>query len=337
MKYFACMILLCTAAIQLFAQKRDTLKYDQMTNLYSIGNDQYLVAVSQFPGEVEVVYNMRFTPAEKCSLEEVQVAFGLVKFQPLTGEDSILVYVYDAQENTQPYFVNVVKTYKVGIGDQGFPAPNIETNDPFASAVRDVLTIKLNPPVLISPKRDMIVGVKAISRQKYGFGPNQGFWNGFSLLMKSNIPAPNYFRFRRYQVGENITLTSNKLATENGKVGIWIRAIVRNDPSLPPTILTEAPDTRVLSDVLTLSNFPNPISSSHGSRTTISYSLPKQEHVALHVVNALGQEVTSLAHGEQSSGSHDVNFNASSLPAGVYFARLRAGASTRMHKMLIVK
>ncbi len=80
-------------------------------------------------------------------------------------------------------------------------------------------------------------------------------------------------------------------------------------------------------------NYPNPFNPS----TTIRYGLPERSHVSLAVYNTLGQQVTVLQNGEQEAGYHDVKFDASSLPSGVYFYRLQAGSYVETRKLCLVR
>ncbi len=65
-------------------------------------------------------------------------------------------------------------------------------------------------------------------------------------------------------------------------------------------------------------NFPNPFN----PVTNINFVLDKPGMISLKIYNALGEEVSELINEELSSGFHNVKFDASNLPAGIYFARL---------------
>jgi hypothetical protein len=44
-----------------------------------------------------------------------------------------------------------------------------------------------------------------------------------------------------------------------------------------------------------------------------------------------------LVNEEKSIGSYEVNFNATNLPSGIYFYRLRAGTYVKTKKMVLMK
>jgi len=89
-------------------------------------------------------------------------------------------------------------------------------------------------------------------------------------------------------------------------------------------------------------NRPNPFSP-HGRRTfgnpstEIIYALPQDMHATLKVVNLAGQVVATLAEGDHVRGTFRVHFDASRLPAGLYFAALQAGGQTQVIRMLYLK
>jgi hypothetical protein len=67
-------------------------------------------------------------------------------------------------------------------------------------------------------------------------------------------------------------------------------------------------------------NYPNPFNPS----TMIAFKLAVDSKVSMKVFNVLGQEVASLVNTNLVAGSHQVNFDASSLNTGVYMYRIEA-------------
>ncbi len=80
-------------------------------------------------------------------------------------------------------------------------------------------------------------------------------------------------------------------------------------------------------------NYPNPFNPT----TAISFQLSTPGHVTLRIYDVLGREIATLVNGNESAGIHTVNFDASRLPSGVYFYRLKAGDFTATKKMLMLK
>ncbi|HSW56371.1 MAG TPA: T9SS type A sorting domain-containing protein, partial [Ignavibacteriaceae bacterium] len=80
-------------------------------------------------------------------------------------------------------------------------------------------------------------------------------------------------------------------------------------------------------------NYPNPFNPA----TTIAYSIPKEAQVSLKIYDVMGREVVELVNGKQSSGSYNVEFDASSLASGTYFYKLTAGEFVSVKKMVLLK
>ncbi len=81
------------------------------------------------------------------------------------------------------------------------------------------------------------------------------------------------------------------------------------------------------------SNYPNPFNPT----TTIAYELRTTAHVAIKVVNALGEEVATLLDQTQTAGAHTVQWNAAHVPSGVYFVQVQAGEFKNVKKCLLLK
>jgi hypothetical protein len=82
-----------------------------------------------------------------------------------------------------------------------------------------------------------------------------------------------------------------------------------------------------------LKNYPNPFN----VETTISYTLKSATNVKITVYDRLGREVAVLFDGPQNEGEQSVSFNASNLPSGIYFYRLKTTEHTEVKKMVLTK
>jgi len=59
--------------------------------------------------------------------------------------------------------------------------------------------------------------------------------------------------------------------------------------------------------------------------------------VTLKVYNVLGSEVATLVNKEKLAGTYEVEFNASNLPSGIYFYRLKSGSFSSTKKLILLK
>ena len=84
-------------------------------------------------------------------------------------------------------------------------------------------------------------------------------------------------------------------------------------------------------------NYPNPFNPS----TEIKFSLAEQSYVKLILYDILGRKIKDLFIGEQSAGSHEIQFNAANLSSGIYFYSIEAdynkGTYKNVKKMILLK
>ena len=80
-------------------------------------------------------------------------------------------------------------------------------------------------------------------------------------------------------------------------------------------------------------NYPNPFN----PVTTIKYQFPERGFVTLKVYDVLGNEVATLVNEEKPAGGYEVEWNASDLPSGIYFYRMRAGNFIDTKKLILLK
>jgi hypothetical protein len=80
-------------------------------------------------------------------------------------------------------------------------------------------------------------------------------------------------------------------------------------------------------------NYPNPFN----PMTHIRFNLPRSQDVQLIVYDILGRRVSILLNEKMGAGSHDVQWDASDFPTGIYFYRIRAGEFVQTNKMILLK
>ncbi|MBS3776733.1 MAG: choice-of-anchor D domain-containing protein [Bacteroidales bacterium] len=91
------------------------------------------------------------------------------------------------------------------------------------------------------------------------------------------------------------------------------------------------PDSLSVSKSIT--NYPNPFSVS----TRIGFDLPEAVHVKIEIYNLLGHKIRTLINKRMAPGYHELEFRSESLPAGVYFFRIEAGAYKDTQKMILIR
>lgn len=80
-------------------------------------------------------------------------------------------------------------------------------------------------------------------------------------------------------------------------------------------------------------NCPNPFT----SQTSICFEIPVEGHVDLEIYNVLGRKVETLVDDYMQAGSHNLNWNATSFPRGLYFCRLVAGDISETRRMMLIE
>ena len=93
---------------------------------------------------------------------------------------------------------------------------------------------------------------------------------------------------------------------------------------------------RIISNLesqFSFSCFPNPFT----GKTVISYQLPIAGKIVINVYDILGNLIRNLVNENEIQGSHTVEFQASDLPAGVYFYRIETENESGVGRMVVMK
>jgi hypothetical protein len=89
----------------------------------------------------------------------------------------------------------------------------------------------------------------------------------------------------------------------------------------------------IVTDFYVQQNYPNPFNPS----TKIAFILPEYARTTVTIFNILGREVTQLLNENLAAGSYEINWDASGLPAGVYFYRVQSGSYVMTKKAVLLK
>ena len=101
------------------------------------------------------------------------------------------------------------------------------------------------------------------------------------------------------------------------------------NPSLYTQQLDPLPYETSISSV-----YPNPFN----PIANISFQLENYSKTSVSITNINGQSVDYLINGEYlNSGTHEVEWNASKYPSGVYFVRLQSGSQIKTQMITLLK
>ena len=132
-----------------------------------------------------------------------------------------------------------------------------------------------------------------------------------------------------------IYYNNNLYLEEPSNTEIWYRRNVNSGNGtagmIAPGTVTMECETPVTTELS--QNFPNPFNPT----TKISFSIANEGFVSLKVYDMVGREVMTLVSGNKTTGSHEVEFNASHLTSGVYFYKLETPEFSEIKRMMLVK
>ena len=150
---------------------------------------------------------------------------------------------------------------------------------------------------------------------------------GIFEVLPDNWPMTNaVFRAYRYTedhpalVGRDLTPGSTLTGAEPSYM----------TPDGPSNVFNEGsrPDNFAMAHI-----YPNPFNST----AHVKFKLSEQQHVAVTVTNVRGQRVAELFDGDPCAGEHELTWNASGLPSGIYLIRIRTASFSESMKCLYVK
>ena len=80
--------------------------------------------------------------------------------------------------------------------------------------------------------------------------------------------------------------------------------------------------------------YPNPFN----PVLTISFSIPSEENITVAIYNMVGEKIVTLVNNVyKQAGFHDLKWNASEFPSGMYFVRIQTPSIIDTKKALLIK
>jgi hypothetical protein len=140
-------------------------------------------------------------------------------------------------------------------------------------------------------------------------------------------------RTSSYRNGVNGLGWYNRADPNYGKPVSYENLLLNASIAVPTAVNKAATQTNVPLRYGLEQNYPNPFNPS----TTIKFQIPSKGFVTLKIYDIIGREVTTLVNGFQEAGLHNVKFDASKLPSGVYLYRITTGTYVETKKLVLIK
>ncbi len=269
--------------------------------------------------------------------ELIKNNFGLgARWLLATGEDGMFYMGDNSSLRWQPrpdfYYAYYQQKFT---GDHAIAATSTNSGiltyaSRFASGETGVVIVnkgKTAQVVKIDPKN---IGVGS---QYYNYSLTGGTDNGdFSLYVSVNGVNPTGTQWGPRATLETIPANAYSI-DEAIKLNVPARSvqfimIEAGDNLLNPTAITGE-----LKNELKLTNYPNPFA----AKTTIQFLIPESGTVSLNVFDQTGRKITTLVNEILVSGTHQFDFDGSTLPGGIYMYQLKVGNNSSFGKMSLVK
>jgi hypothetical protein len=187
--------------------------------------------------------------------------------------------------------------------------------------------------------------VLANIKNRYGIDSAFVYWStdtslGYNKIIMTNSGGQNWTTTIPHQSSGKTVYYYITARTENGKYfskpitaprGHWKFNV--GGPTGISGNNGEVPDKFML-----YQNYPNPFN----PVTKIKFGVPssngiEKQNIRLIIYDILGREISQLVNEKLNAGSYEYEFDASSLPSGIYFYKLSAGNYSETRKMILLK
>lgn len=240
----------------------------------------------------------------------------------LVNEVSFAVYSnLDTSERVEGSFsitFDASDVYDIELTDP----PDAKTGQPdewvqFVVGVRNIGNMA--DEYFIQATSDLGWGISIDTKGFVNAAPGEEVYLSFEVLIPTNA-----FDGELDLLSYSVTSFGDQNVSVDGEVSLEART---------PTDVGEDGVTLLPNSMQLAQNYPNPFNPS----TTISYTLPSRSRVRLDIYDVLGRAVDQIDLGTVSSGTHEVEYDGSSLASGVYFYRLVTDFGQETRKMVLLK
>ena len=143
------------------------------------------------------------------------------------------------------------------------------------------------------------------------------------------------------RVNENELWDSEQPVAKAAKIGdsrdqhasTWFVASDSVGGIITNEVVTPAVEEATLAAFAVDQNSPNPFNPT----TSISFTIPSADHVAVDIYNVAGQKIDTLVNDFMDAGNHSITWDASELSNGVYFYTVKSGNFSKTMKMTLLK
>jgi len=173
----------------------------------------------------------------------------------------------------------------------------------------------------------------------YALGSGWTDENDHYYIVTNNMTSNNYWNSQEVPNGNyTLRITAQDIRSHNNGKLMNNTTIYNLSITVTSTGIEEHDNREVPLTFAILQNHPNPFT----GLTEIKYQLPEECNVKLSVYNAIGEKVQTIIDRKQSAGYYKVYWDGKNelgekVPAGNYFARLKAEDFKAAKKMILIK
>lgn len=229
------------------------------------------------------------------------------------------------------------------------PISGLCENYPYGETEEYNITIKSNTGCPTTPTASDIDNAGNVyCTYAYGMCQNHtGDNKQFQLTNLSTGTTNNYYSTQHYVFFPNLTSGTNyryrvrKQCGTSGAYGSWspyhnftTTSCLTSDSGNNDTVTEEEATYLRTSGFSNIHNYPNPFN----TQTTIEFTLTQDTPVTLFVSDVTGRKISVLLNNEQRiDGTHQVIFDGSDHPAGMYYYTIQMGNTITTQKMTLLK